>query len=97
MDVVWRSNNWGEPPVHIDKFYKIKDIKSLHPEADDRYDGILLAGLREDTLREQDKMLVVLHTSTSHGPTYYKKYPPEFEVFSPVCTTVEMSKRIRRS
>ena len=37
-------------------------------------------------------MLVVLHTSTSHGPTYYKKYPPEFEVFSPVCTTVEMSK-----
>lgn len=52
-----------------------------------------IAGLREEILSgSKDKMLVVLHTSTSHGPTYYKKYPPEFEVFSPVCTTVEMSK-----
>lgn len=34
----------------------------------------------------------MLHTSTSHGPTYYKKYPAGFEVFKPVCTTVEMSK-----
>lgn len=34
----------------------------------------------------------MLHTSTSHGPTYYKKYPAEFEAFKPVCTTVEMSK-----
>ena len=93
VDVVWRSNNWGEPPVHIDKYYKPKELKERNPEADDRYDGILLAGLREEILSgSKDKMLVVLHTSTSHGPTYYKKYPPEFEVFSPVCTTVEMSK-----
>lgn len=93
VDVVWRSNNWGEPPLHIDKFQEIGDIKSSHPEADDRYDGILLAGLKEEILSsDRDKMLIVLHTSTSHGPTYYKKYPAEFEVFSPVCTTVEMSK-----
>lgn len=93
VDVVWRSNNWGEPPVHIDKYYKPKELKERNPEADDRYDGILLAGLREEILSgSKDKMLVVLHTSTSHGHTYYKKYPPEFEVFSPVCTTVEMSK-----
>lgn len=93
VDVVWRSNNWGEPPVHIEKYYKTKDIKSTHPEADDRYDSILLVGLKEEILSsDKDKMLIVLHTSTSHGPTYYKKYPAEFEVFSPVCTTVEMSK-----
>ena len=35
--------------------------------------------------------MVVVHTSTSHGPTYYKKYPAEFERFTPVCTTVEMA------
>lgn len=93
VDVVWRSNNWGEPPVHIEKYHKTKDIKSMHPEADDRYDSILLAGLKEEILSsDKDKILIVLHTSTSHGPTYYKKYPAEFEVFSPVCTTVEMSK-----
>ena len=41
---------------------------------------------------DKNKVLVVLHTSTSHGPSYNKHYPEEFEVFTPVCTTVEMSK-----
>ena len=35
--------------------------------------------------------MVVLHTSTSHGPTYYKKYPPEFNKFTPVCKSVELA------
>ncbi len=93
VDVVWRTHNWGEPPVHIDKYYKIQDIKKLHPEADERYDSILLAGLKEEILSsDKDKMLIVLHTNTSHGPTYNDKYPAEFELFRPVCTTVEMAK-----
>ncbi len=41
-------------------------------------------------------MLIVLHTSTSHGPEYYAKYPAEFNQFTPVCTTVEMSKADRK-
>ena len=93
VDVVWRTSNWGEPPVHIEKYYKVKDIKARYPEADDRYDGILLEGLKEDILAsDKTKTLVVIHTNTSHGPTYFKKYPSEFEKFTPVCTTVEMSK-----
>lgn len=31
-----------------------------------------------------------MHTSTSHGPTYSKKYPPQFETFKPVCNSVEL-------
>lgn len=93
VDVVWRTANWGEPPVHVEKYYKATDIKNMYPDADTRYDGGLLEGLKEEILSSaKDKMLVILHTSTSHGPTYYKKYPAEFEVFSPVCTTVEMAK-----
>lgn len=93
VDVVWRSANWGEPPLHIDKHYGTRELKARYPEADDRYDGILLAGLKDEILSsDKDKLLIVLHTSTSHGPTYYKKYPAGFEVFKPVCTTVEMSK-----
>ncbi len=96
VDVVWRSNNWGQPPVHIEKFYKVKDLKEMHPEADERYDGILLAGLKEEILsNSMDKQLIVIHTSTSHGPTYNTKYPTEFEVFSPVCETVEAAKANR--
>ena len=93
VDVTWRTSNWGEPPVHIEKYYKVKDLKARYPEADDRYDGILLEGLKEDILAsDKAKTLVVIHTNTSHGPTYFKKYPSDFETFTPVCTTVEMSK-----
>ena len=44
---------------------------------------------------EKEKLFIVLHTNTSHGPTYFQKYPTKFEVFKPVCTTVEMSKSNR--
>lgn len=93
VDVIWRTSNWGEPPVHIEKYHTVRDLKKMYADADDRYDGILLTGLKEEIMSsEKDKILVILHTNTSHGPTYNKKYPAEFERFTPVCTTVEMSK-----
>lgn len=93
VDVTWRTSNWGEPPVHIEKYYKADKLSEMYPEADGRYDGVLLAGLKETIENSaKDKILIILHTGTSHGPTYNKKYPAEFEVFTPVCNTVEMSK-----
>lgn len=72
---------------------KVSDLKKIYPDADDRYDGILVEGLAETVLSsDKNKVLIVLHTSTSHGPSYNKHYPIEFEKFSPVCETVEMSK-----
>ena len=95
VDVVWRTANWGEPPVHIEKYQKVADLKAAYPDADDKYDGILTVGLKEVVESSAaDKVLIVLHTSTSHGPTYYSKYPSEFEHFTPVCTTVEMAKAV---
>lgn len=41
---------------------------------------------------KKNKILLVLHTSTSHGPTYYKKYPKRFNTFTPVCENVELGK-----
>lgn len=92
VDVVWRSANWGEPPLHIEKYKNHKDLAEKYPEADGRYDGVLIAGLIEEIENnEKDKQLIVLHTSTSHGPKYFEKYPEEFKVFTPVCTSVEIS------
>jgi lipid A ethanolaminephosphotransferase len=34
-------------------------------------------------------VLIILHTSTSHGPQYANKYPKEFEVYKPVAKNVE--------
>lgn len=93
VDVVWRTSNWGEPPVHIDRYHKVSDLRNMYPSANAAYDGILIEGLKDVIMQsEKDKLFIVIHTNTSHGPTYNRKYPAEFEVFTPVCTTVEMSK-----
>ena len=93
VDVTWRTSNWGEPPVHTEKYYRMDDLRKMYPEEDGRYDGILLAGLREEILRnDATKVFVVIHAYTNHGPSYHTDYPPEFEVFTPVTSTVEMAK-----
>lgn len=91
VDVVWRTTNWGEPPVHI-KDYQNKDALRANCKGEGcNYDEILLTGLKEQiSACKKNKVLIILHTSTSHGPTYSKKYPPRFEVFKPVCNSVEL-------
>ncbi|MFP9114623.1 phosphoethanolamine--lipid A transferase EptA [Flavobacterium sp. RHBU_3] len=90
VEVIWRTTNWGEPPVHIKDYQKRDDLKSNCAVNCD-YDEVLLAGLKEQILAsKKNKILIILHTSTSHGPTYSKKYPAQFETFKPVCNSVEL-------
>lgn len=93
VEVIWRTTNWGEPPLHIEKYLTTQDLKKNCQGDDCNYDGILLSGLKEQILAsKKNKVLVVLHTSTSHGPLYNEKYPLQFETFKPVCTSVELAK-----
>ena len=91
VDVAWRTSNWGEPPIHIDEYVTDDKLAEHYPDAEEKnYDGILFHGLRERIESSQkDKVLIVLHTSTSHGPKYADKYPKKFEVFKPVAKNVE--------
>lgn len=89
--VIWRSNNWGEPPVRVASYERTKDIEpGCHGELCTR-DEVLLHGL-EQRIRAAPgrKVFVVLHQNGSHGPSYATKYPPSFEVFRPVCRSVEL-------
>ncbi len=91
VDVIWRTTNWGEPPIHI-KNYQNRDtlLKNCKGERCN-YDEILLTKLKEQiSTSTKNKILIILHTSTSHGPTYSKKYPAQFETFKPVCNSVEL-------
>lgn len=91
-DVIWRSYNWGQPPLHIEKYITHRGLAEKYPDADARYDELLLAGLKDEiNASDNNKLLIILHLSTSHGPTYNQKYPAEFETFKPVCQTVEIS------
>ena len=90
VDVTWRTSNWGESPLHIDQVEHRSDLQRRYGE-DCPYDELLTRGLDSLIARSpSDKVLVVLHTSTSHGPSYYSKYPERFETFTPVCRSVEM-------
>lgn len=94
VEVIWRTTNWGEPKVKIKNYLGGEALKKLCKKGElCEYDEVLLSGLKEQILAsKKDKILVVLHTSTSHGPTYYKKYPKEFNKFTPVCKSVELAK-----
>jgi lipid A ethanolaminephosphotransferase len=91
VDVSWRTSNWGEPPIHIDEYLTDTELAAAAPDVSEPlYDAILFRGLRERIESSpKDKVLVILHTSTSHGPKYADKYPKEFEVFKPVANSVE--------
>ena len=90
VDVSWRTYNWGEPPIHIDEYLTDTDLAAKYPDVDGRYDCILYAGLRQRIeSSKKDKVLIILHTSTSHGPKYADKYPKEFEVYKPVAKSIE--------
>lgn len=93
IEVIWRTNNWGEPTVKIANYLKREDLQKNCIGNGCEYDEILLSGLKEQILAsKKDKILIVLHTSTSHGPLYNKKYPPQFNKFTPVCESVELAK-----
>ena len=90
VDVSWRTSNWGEPPIHIDEYLTDTQLADLYPGTSNAYDDILFKGLRERIESSgNSKVLIILHTSTSHGPQYASKYPKEFEVFKPVAKNVE--------
>ena len=89
-DVSWRTSNWGEPPIHINEYLTDDELAEVYPGEDKNYDGILFEGLRERIASSRkNKVLIIIHTSTSHGPNYADKYPQAFEVFKPVATNVE--------
>ncbi|WP_300492058.1 phosphoethanolamine--lipid A transferase EptA [Flavobacterium sp.] len=91
VDVVWRTSNWGEPPVHIKEYQKREQLAPDCQGDPCNYDEMLLTGLKERIeASTSNKVFIVLHTSTSHGPTYSQKYPAQFEKFKPVCNSVEL-------
>ncbi|VUD41684.1 Phosphoethanolamine transferase EptA [Thalassocella blandensis] len=92
VDVLWRTNNWGEPKIKVKNYKKSKELRR-NCQHNCRYDEVLLSGFKEEVAKGRGKdMLIVLHQTGSHGPDYTEKYPIAFEKFSPVCRTVELNR-----
>lgn len=85
--VQWRDNNSDSKGVAKRMPYLNLRL-STDPkfcDADGCHDEILLQGLDAQIANSSGDQLIVLHLLGSHGPSYYKRYPPVFRRFKPDC------------
>lgn len=91
-DIIWKDNDDGCKKVcdRIGKIDACAGNKQPYCFGDYCYDDILIDGL-DDTLKSVKKdTLIVLHAMGSHGPTYYKRYPDKFKLFTPTCDSANL-------
>jgi len=93
IEILWRDNNSSSKGVAsrvpYENFRTSKN-NSICTDGECRDEGMLI-GL--DSYIEQRKgkdILIILHQMGNHGPAYYKRYPKEFEKFTPVCQTNQL-------
>lgn len=91
VDVIWISNNWGEPPLKVGTYLKASEVRGDCKGLRCQLDEGMLTGLAERiAMTPNDKVFVVLHQSGSHGPDYFNHYPQDAEKFSPACRSVQV-------
>ncbi|MBT2341300.1 MULTISPECIES: phosphoethanolamine transferase [Pseudomonas] len=99
LEVIWRDNQSGCKGT-CDRV-TLQDVSNLKDPVlcanSECRDEILLQGLQHfiDTL-DKDTVLV-LHQMGSHGPEYFKRYPKEYEHFTPVCESNALNNCSRES
>ena len=88
IDVSWRDNNSDSKGVALRVDYE--DFKRKKCEGECR-DTSMLVGIQERIEKNTNKdVFIVLHQMGNHGPAYYKRYPKEFEKFTPACKTNQL-------
>ncbi len=93
IKILWRDNNSDSKGValRVDfQDYRTSKTNTIC-EDDECRDVGMLVGLDEYIKNNKDKnILIVLHQMGNHGPAYYKRYPKEFEKFTPVCKSNQL-------
>ena len=91
LNVEWWDNNTGDKGISD----RAVSRSFTHTENDEFcavgecMDGIFIQALKEYAQTITTDTVLVLHDIGSHGPTYYLRYPEEFERFTPACRTAE--------
>ncbi|CEL28045.1 MULTISPECIES: phosphoethanolamine transferase [Pseudomonas] len=99
IDVIWRDNQSGCKDtcnrVTVQNVSNLKD-PTLCANSECR-DEILLQGLQGFIDHLDKDTVLVLHQMGSHGPEYFKRYPKEYEHFTPVCESNALNNCSRES
>lgn len=92
VSVLWRDNNSDSKGVALRVDYQDFKTPERNPICDDECRDVgMLDGLQEYIDAQSGDVLIVLHQMGNHGPAYYKRYPPEFEHFTPACQSNKLS------
>lgn len=92
VNVLWRDNNSSSKGVAERIPYESFSSPDINPVCDAECRDVgMLEGLQRYIETHPGDVLIVLHQMGSHGPAYYKRYPPEFEKWTPACQTSELS------
>jgi len=92
VNVLWLDNNSDSKGVAERIPYRSYKTRETNPACDRECRDIgMLTGLQDyiDSHPAGD-LFIVLHQMGNHGPAYYKRYPPQFEKFTPVCRTNQL-------
>lgn len=95
VEVLWRDNNSSSKGVADRVLYQDYQTAKTNTVCDGEEcrDEGMLVGLQEYINSHPNKdILIVLHTMGSHGPAYYKRYPKQFEKFTPTCQDNQLEK-----
>jgi lipid A ethanolaminephosphotransferase len=92
VQVLWRDNNSDSKGVATRLVYESFKSPASNPVCDNECRDIgMLKGLdRYIEARKGKDILIVLHQMGNHGPEYYRRYPKEFERFTPVCKNSDL-------
>lgn len=92
VNILWRDNNSSSQGVAARvpyEDYRDASHNKICEDGECRDIG-MLDGLQDYIDRQKGDILIVLHQMGNHGPAYYKRYPKEFERFTPVCATSDL-------
>ncbi|QHC94507.1 phosphoethanolamine transferase [Pseudomonas sp. M20] len=99
IDVIWRDNQSGCKGT-CDRV-TLQDVSNLKDPAlcanSECRDEILLQGLQGFIDHLDKDTVLVLHQMGSHGPEYFKRYPKEYQHFTPVCESNALNNCSRES
>lgn len=92
INVLWRDNNSDSKGVAENVVFEDFRSPDVNPVCDVECRDIgMLSGLSDyvESKTEGD-IVIVLHQMGNHGPAYFKRYPPAFEMFTPACKTNQL-------
>lgn len=93
LKVEWWDNNTG--PKNVADRIPVEMVANTSDPAlcagGECLDQVLIDRLRGRLVTYDGNGVLILHVMGSHGPAYFRRYPPEFERFKPVCRTSELN------